>query len=319
MYMKKPSTSVPERGSVARVQSSHAKGHIPKSKKTSTGTRRLPAAAPASNSPQTAAARLRHIIAELSGVAVAFSGGTDSSFLLAVCLDVLGADRVLALTADSPLTTRSELEGARALARQLGARHVVLPHDDLANPDIAANPPDRCYHCKFGRFEALLAVAHAERLAHLVHGENADDAADYRPGSRAAEELGIRAPLREAGLTKADVRALSRELRLPTWDKPPNACLASRFPYGTSLTIEGLGRVEAAEEALRRVWHLRQLRVRDHFPVARLEVPSEEIAQLAQPEARALAVAQLQALGYRYVTLDLIGYRMGSLNDDLEL
>jgi uncharacterized protein len=319
LYMTKPSASVPERGSITSVQSSHTNSHIAESKRTSTGTLGLPAAAPASNPLQTAAARLRHVIAELSGVAVAFSGGTDSSYLLAVCVDVLGADHVLALTADSPLTPRSELEDARALARKLGVRHVVLPHDDLANPDIAANPPDRCYHCKFSRFEALLAVARAERLTQLVHGENADDAADYRPGSRAAEELGIRAPLREAGLTKADVRTLSRERGLPTWDKPANACLASRFPYGTRLTTEDLGRVEAAEEALGQVWDLRQLRVRDHFPVARLEVPSEEIARLAQPEARALAVAQLQALGYRYITLDLIGYRMGSLNDDLEL
>jgi uncharacterized protein len=191
----------------------------------------------------------------------------------------------------------------------------VLPSDDLDNPNIVANPPDRCYHCKFSRFEELLAVARAEELAHLVHGENADDADDYRPGSRAAQELGVRAPLREAGLTKADVRALSRERGLPNWNKPANACLASRFPYGTPLSAGGLARVEAAEEALRRLWGLSQLRVRDHFPVARLEVPAQEIARLAQPEARALAVQELHALGYRYIALDLQGYRMGSLNE----
>ncbi len=262
---------------------------------------------------------LREIILDLGHVAVAYSGGTDSSYLLAICLDVLGPDRVLALTADSPLTSRAELADARALAEQLGARHRVLPSRDLDNPAIVANPPDRCYHCKFSRFTSLLQVARAEGLAYLVHGENADDGADYRPGSRAAEELGVRAPLREAGLAKADVRVLSKKRGLPTWDKPTNACLASRFPYGTPLSAEGLARVEAAEEALRRNWGLRQLRVRDHFPVARLEVPPEEIVRLVQPETRAIVVEQLHALGYRYVTLDLAGYRMGSLNDDLEL
>ena len=142
---------------------------------------------------------LREIIAGLDSVAVAYSGGTDSSYLLAICLDVLGAERVLALTADSPLTPRAEMKEARALAIELGVRHQVLPSDDLANPAIAANPPDRCYHCKFTRFDALQGVARAEDLAHLVHGENADDADDFRPGSRAAEELGVQAPLREAG------------------------------------------------------------------------------------------------------------------------
>jgi uncharacterized protein len=222
---------------------------------------------------------------------------------------------VLALTADSPFSPRAELAGARDLAARLGARHLVVPHDDLAGEAIAANPPDRCYHCKFKRFEALWQIARAEGFHHLLHGENADDAGDYRPGSRAARELEVRAPLLEAGLTKAGIRALSRARGLPTWDSPANACLASRFPYGTRLTAEGLARVEAAEEALRRLWGLAQLRVRDHWPVARLEVPAAEIARLAQPAARGPAVEALHALGYRYVTLDLEGYRMGSLNE----
>jgi uncharacterized protein len=263
--------------------------------------------------------RLHEIIKELDSVAVAFSGGTDSSYLLAACLDLLGTDHTLALTVHSPLTHRSDLEDAQAVSRQLGARHVILSHNDLAGPEIAANPPDRCYHCKLSRFEALLSVARAEGFDILVHGENADDAADYRPGSRAAEELGVRAPLREAGLGKADIRTLSRERGLPTWDKPANACLATRFPYGTPLTLESLARVEAAEKALQSAWDLRHIRVRDHFPVARLEVPPEEIPRLAQPGNRALAVSQLRSLGYRYVTLDLAGYRMGSMNDELDL
>jgi uncharacterized protein len=261
---------------------------------------------------------LQQIIATFRSVAVAFSGGTDSSYLLAVCLDVLGTDRVLALTADSRLTPRSELAEACALASELGARHRVLPSRDLDNPNIVANSPDRCYHCKFSRFGALLEVARAEGLAQLVHGENVDDGTDYRPGSRAAQELGVRAPLCEAGLTKAEIRLLSRERGLPTWDKPANACLASRFPYGTPLSAEGLARVEAAEDVLRQAWGLRQLRVRDHYPVARLEVPPDEIARLAQAESRSIAVAALRELGYRYVTLDLTGYRMGSLNLELD-
>jgi uncharacterized protein len=261
---------------------------------------------------------LKRIIATLGRVAVAYSGGTDSSYLLAVCVDTLGSDRVLALTADSPLTPRAELAAARDLARQLGAWHLVLPGNDLANEALVANPPDRCYHCKLSRFGTLLEIAHGEGFDHLLHGENADDAADYRPGSRAAEELGVRAPLREAGLTKADIRILSKARGLPTWDRPANACLASRFPYGTRLTASGLARVEAAEEALHQLWGLPQLRVRDHFPVARIEVPSREITRLAHPDVRAGAVEALLGLGYRYVALDLQGYRMGSLNVDLE-
>lgn len=260
---------------------------------------------------------LNHIVTALASTAVAYSGGADSTYLLAVCLDVLGADNVLAVTEDSPMTPRSEVEHARAQAAHLGARHVLLPYDDLANPAIVANTPDRCYHCKSALFAALLEVGRVQGLAHIVFGENADDVGDYRPGSRAATEMGIRAPLREAGLTKAEVRALSRQRGLPTWDRPANPCLASRFPYGTPLTAEALARVEAAEAALQRVWGSLQLRVRDHFPIARLEVPPEDIARLAQPGARAEAVEQLHALGYRYVALDLAGYRMGSLNDQI--
>lgn len=260
--------------------------------------------------------QLRQIIARLGGAAVAFSGGTDSSYLLAECLAVLGPHQVLAVTADSPLTPRLELAQARALARRLGARHLVVSSPDLANSAIVANAPDRCYHCKHSRFELLLVLARAEGLAHLLHGENADDTLDFRPGSRAAAELGVSAPLREAGLAKSQVRALSRELGLETWDKPANACLASRFPYGTPLSTQGLARVEAAEEALHQAWNLQQLRVRDHFPVARIEVPPQEITRLAHDDARALAVEALAGLGYRFVTLDLRGYRMGSMNDE---
>ena len=173
-------------------------------------------------------ARLHEIITRLGRVGVAFSGGTDSSYLLAVCLDVLGSEGVVAVTADSPLTPRSELAEARTLAAKLGARHIVVPSPDLENAQIVANPPERCYHCKFSRFEMLLSLIEPEGVACLVHGENADDASDYRPGSRAAEELGIRAPLREAALTKMEVRRLARARGLDNWNKPANACPASR-------------------------------------------------------------------------------------------
>jgi len=263
--------------------------------------------------------RLHEHIVELGSVAIAYSGGTDSSYLLAVCLDLLGHENVLALTANSPLVARAELAEASELAVELGARHVLLPTDDLGYETIAANRPDRCYHCKYTRFEALLGVARSEGFTTLLHGENADDASDYRPGSRAATELGVRAPLREAGLRKADVRRLSKSRGLPNWNKPANACLASRFPYGTPLTPDGLARVEAAEAAIRRIWELDQLRVRDLHPVARIEVPPEEIARVTHPKLRRAAIDALQPLGYRTITLDLQGYRMGSLNDVLGL
>jgi len=261
---------------------------------------------------------LRDELSHYDRVAVAYSGGTDSSYLLAACADLLGPGRVLALTADSPLVPRAELDAARALARDLGVRHLVLTHDDLAIEQVAANPPDRCYYCKFTRFDRLLVVAWAEGFYPLLHGENADDVADYRPGSRAAEELDVHAPLRRAGLTKAQIRALSRARGLPTWDRPADACLASRFPYGTRLTRDGLARVEAAEQALRDAWHVRKLRVRDHLPVARIEVPPDDIARLAQPALRQAAVDALRPLGYLYIALDLEGYRMGSLNAEIE-
>lgn len=257
---------------------------------------------------------LHRIIADLHSVGVAFSGGTDSTLLLALCRDVLGPERVLALTVLSELTPTVERERAAPIARSLGVRHISIPFPALAHPDIAANRPDRCYHCKRAMFGRLLEIVRAEGLSALVHGANADDLGDYRPGLRAAEELGVRAPLLEAGLTRADVRELSRQRGLPTADLPSMACLASRIPYGVPLTAEALARVDAAEEYLRRTWGLRQVRVRDHFPLARLEVPEEEVPRLAALPARREIARFLRELGYRYVTLDLEGFRSGSLN-----
>ncbi|MCD6518971.1 MAG: ATP-dependent sacrificial sulfur transferase LarE [Anaerolineae bacterium] len=264
--------------------------------------------------------KLCEIITALGKVAVAFSGGVDSSYLLAMCIDVLGSENVLALTADSPLLPREELQRARHVAESLGARHKVVPFDELRIPQVVANVPKRCYYCKKARFQALWEITKAELPgSQLVHGENADDQKDYRPGSQAARELGVRAPLLEAGLSKQEIRELSRRRGLPTWSLPAAACLATRFPYGVRLTLEGLRRVEQGEKFLRRVLGVALLRLRDHFPIARLELSSDQLERVVANSALRREVVQgLRALGYRYITLDLEGYRMGSMNVGLE-
>ncbi|HIP95983.1 MAG TPA: ATP-dependent sacrificial sulfur transferase LarE, partial [Anaerolineae bacterium] len=210
-----------------------------------------------------------------------------------------------------------EVIAARETAHRLGARHRIIRLHPLDNPRFAANPPDRCYWCKRELLTAIFALAQEEGLAHVVHGANADDADDYRPGIRAAQEMDARAPLLEAGLTKAEIRQLARERGLSVWNRPAQACLASRFPYGTPLTTEGLGRVEAAEAFLRTEFGLAVFRVRDHFPIARLEIAPTDWSRLLAEDARARIVTQLRELGYVYVTLDLAGFRSGSMNEVL--
>jgi uncharacterized protein len=268
-------------------------------------------------------ALLEERIVELTSVVVAFSGGVDSTFLLAMCLDVLGPERVLAVTLESAIHPAVERGRATELAAFLGVRHRVVgadgdyAYDALSDPDFVRNPSERCYYCKRGVMRVMRAIADQEGLAQVVHGANVDDLGDYRPGARAAVEAGARAPLQEAGLTKADIRALSKEMGLPTWDVPSMACLASRFPYGTPLTREGLERVDAAEQVLREQFHLRQLRVRDHLPVARIELPESEMAVILTSEARERIVTSFRELGYTYVTVDLAGFRSGSMNEVL--
>jgi uncharacterized protein len=258
--------------------------------------------------------RLKARLAELGQVAVAFSGGVDSSYLLSAALDVLGPARVLALTADSPLIPRRELAQAGALAGRLGAAHRVIPLDPLSEPAVANNPPDRCYYCKRMVFSALQAEARRAGFPLLLHGANADDWQDYRPGQRAAEELGVVAPLDEVGLTKAEIRELSRRRGLPTWDAPAQACLATRLPFGATLSAPALRMIERAEDYLRERFGLRALRVRAHGRVARLELPPADWPAVLDVKARQELLATFAEIGFGAVALDLAGLRSGSMN-----
>ena len=259
--------------------------------------------------------RLRERLRVIGGAVVAFSSGVDSTFLLRVAHEELG-DRVVAATARSHSFPNRELDEATAFCRAEGVRHVVIDSEELDIPGFAENPPDRCYHCKRELFSKLLAFARDNGLAAVLEGSNIDDDGDYRPGRRAIRELGIVSPLHEAGLTKTEIRALSRKMGLPTSDKPSFACLASRFPYGERITVRGLERVEKAEQCLLDAgWGLTQLRVRSHGDLARIEVPPADIPRLA---ARASEIAAaFKDLGFAYVTLDLLGYRTGSMNEIL--
>ncbi|NPV09270.1 MAG: ATP-dependent sacrificial sulfur transferase LarE [Anaerolineae bacterium] len=259
--------------------------------------------------------RLLSLLQATGGVVVAYSGGVDSTYLLAASLRALGREGVLAVTAQSETYPASELQEARELASRLGARHRIILTDELTDERFRRNPPDRCFFCKTHLFEELWQVAREEGLPQVIYGATVDDLGDHRPGMRAAQELGARAPLIEAGLTKIEVRMLSRDLGLPTWDKPAMACLASRFPYHSSITGEGLRQVEQAEDLLRRKIGLRQVRVRHHGDVARLEVEPADFGRLI--EQRHSVVQGLKQLGYRYVALDLQGFRSGSMNEVL--
>jgi uncharacterized protein len=258
--------------------------------------------------------RLADLLRETDGCVIGFSGGVDSTFLYAVAVEVLG-ERALAVTATSETYPRRELDEARTLAAEIGGRHRVIVSEELDIPGFAENPKNRCYHCKSELFSKLRAIAREEGISHVMDGSNVDDRGDYRPGRQAIRELGVRSPLEEAELSKNDIRELSREMNLSTWDKPAFACLSSRFPYGDRITREKLTRVGRAEEALRALG-LRVVRVRHHGDVARLELGPEEFT-LATNVLRGEIVRLVKEAGYAYVALDLQGYRTGAMNEVL--
>jgi len=256
---------------------------------------------------------LKKMISEMGHVLIAFSGGVDSTFLLKVCVDVLGRENVIAVTASSPTYEMDETE-AKKIAQFFGVKHVIIHTNEMGNEKFLSNTVERCYFCKKELFSKLKEIAAEHGIKHVLDASNADDSLDYRPGMKAARELGIKSPLLEAGITKEEIRKFSKEMGLPTATKPSQSCLASRFPYGEKITEEKLKMVAEAEKFLKELG-FKVVRVRHHGNIARIEVDKNEIARIMEEGIRKKIYERLKEIGYTWVCLDLMGYRSGSMNE----
>ena len=258
--------------------------------------------------------RLQKTLRTMKRVAIAFSGGVDSAFLVKIAYDVLGAN-VLAITAVSPTYPKRELRQAEYLAQTIGVPHIIISSEEMKNERFSRNLPNRCYYCKKELFSKIQKIASEKKLDYILDGSTADDTLDYRPGAKALKEMDVRSPLKEVGLTKQEIRELSRSMRLESWDKPASACLASRFPYGVEITRARLKQVEQAEDFLHSLG-IRQVRVRYHHELARIEIAKDEFQKIIRYSND--IVKNFKKLGFAYIALDIEGYRTGSLNEVLK-
>ena len=260
--------------------------------------------------------KLRQHLVSLHSVVVAFSGGVDSTVLLKSAMEVLGPNHILAVTATSEIYPPAETEYARKMAQLIGARHLMIETHEMTDRNFLQNPPNRCYHCKKSLFNTLKAIASEHGIHYVVDGSNSDDLSDFRPGAKAAHELGVISPLQDANLSKNSVRKLAKKLGLPNWNKPGMPCLSTRVPYGHTITVEKLLQINKAEEFFRSIG-IEELRIRHHDTLARIEVPLRDIPKIVSNDLRAKIVHKLEQLGFNYVSIDLKGFRSGSFNETL--